>query len=166
MKVIADTSMLIALSHLQRLDLVKKLWGKIFIPEMVYEEVLQGGSGGPGVKDVESAVKSGWLKVHEVQSNREVAFLATVLGPGEAGVLVLGNELEADLLLIDEKKARRIAVQAGFEVLGVLGVINLAISKGLIDRKEAPVMVDTLKNKGFRLGGSLVEKFLKSLEIQ
>ncbi|GEA17950.1 DUF3368 domain-containing protein [Moorella sp. E306M] len=166
MKVIADTSTLIALSHLRQLDLVKKLWNKIFIPEMVYEEVLQGGPGGPGVQEVENAVKAGWLIVHKVQSNREVAFLMTVLGPGEAGVLVLGNELEADLLIIDEKKARRIAVQAGFEVLGVLGVINLAVSKGLINRKEAPAMIDILKNKGFRLGEGLVERFLKSMEIQ
>ncbi|CEP67109.1 Protein of unknown function DUF3368 [Moorella glycerini] len=166
MKVIADTSMLIALSHLRQLDLVKKLWSKVFIPETVYEEVLQGGSGATGVQEVENAVKAGWLIVHKVQSNREVAFLTTVLGPGEAEVLVLGNELNADLLLIDEKKARRIAIQAGFEVLGVLGVINLAVSKNLIDRKEVPAIVDTLKNKGFRLGEGLVERFLKSLEIQ
>ncbi|OIQ53429.1 DUF3368 domain-containing protein [Neomoorella thermoacetica] len=166
MKVIADTSMLIALSHLRQLGLAKKLWSKVFIPEMVYEEVLCGGSGSPGVQEVESAVKAGWLTIQKVQSQREVAFLATILGPGESEVLVLGNELGADLLLIDEKKARRVAVQAGFEVLGVLGIINLAVSKGLIDRKGAPAMVDTLKNKGFRLGEGLVEKFLKSLEVQ
>lgn len=166
MKVISDTTVLIALSCLGELDLLKRLWGKVLIPEMVYQEVLRGGTSSAGGREVKKAIDAGWVVVQKAKLQKEVAFLKGVLEPGEAEVLVLGNEVGGGLLLIDEKKARRIAFQSGFEVLGVLGILLLAVTKGIIDRNRVPGMLTTLQEKNFRLSDELIQKVLRTINIQ
>ena len=53
--------MLIALSCLGKLDLLKRLWGKVLIPEMAYQEVLRGGTSSAGGREVKRVVNAGWI---------------------------------------------------------------------------------------------------------
>ena len=78
---------------------------------------------------------------------------------GEAEVLVLAKELEADLILLDEEKARKSAIIAGFNVMGLLGLFNLAKNIGLIH--EVRPLINELMTKKFRISDKVIEEALK-----
>ena len=81
------------------------------------------------------------------------------LEKGEAGVLALARELQADLILVDEEKARKSATIAGFNVMGLLGLLILAKSLGLI--KEVKPLIEELRKKKFRISDWVVTEALK-----
>jgi predicted nucleic acid-binding protein len=86
------------------------------------------------------------------------------LDKGEAEVLALSKELRADLILLDEEKARKSAVIAGFEVMGLLGVLVIARNLGLIEALKP--LIEELKNKRFRISDRVIaEALLKAGEI-
>ena len=86
----------------------------------------------------------------------------TYLGTGEAEVLTLSKEKRADLVLIDEKKARKAARRAGFAVMGVLGLLLVAKNKGLIPAVR-PLIEDLMK-QGFRLSKKVTQRTLKEAQ--
>jgi predicted nucleic acid-binding protein len=82
-----------------------------------------------------------------------------LLGKGEAEAIILSKEKEADLILIDEKKARKAARRAGFEVIGVLGLLLAANNKALIPAVKP--FIKELSKQGFRLSKKVTERALK-----
>src|SRR5439155_16408379 len=64
-----------------------------------------------------------WTRVVAGRNQNDVAVLREQLDPGEAEAIVVAAELEAELLLVDEKRGRRIAIDRGLEVTGLLGVL-------------------------------------------
>lgn len=163
MTVVIDTTVLIALARIGQFELLKRLWGKIIIPERVYEEIGRGATGRP---ETLAAVSSGWVAVREVQDRKSVATLAGSLGCGEAECLVLAGEVGAGLLVLDDRRARTAAERAGFQVIGTLGVLVLAAKKGLLDPGEVPAMIDGLRRTQFRLGEKVVRRALEDLGIR
>jgi hypothetical protein len=81
------------------------------------------------------------------------------LGKGEAEAIILSKEKKADLILIDEKKARKAARRAGFEVVGVLGLLLAAKNKALIPAIKP--FIEELSKQGFRLSKKVTERALK-----
>jgi len=156
MIVVSDSTILIGLAKIGKLDLLKEIFSKIFIPEEVFKEVVERGKGKPGSKVIKEAV---WIEVQPVKDKIQVSFLLGSLEKGEAEVLVLARELEADLILLDEEKARKSAVIAGFEIMGLLGLFILAKNLGLI--YEVRPLVDELMIKKFRISDKIIEKTLK-----
>ena len=127
-----------------------------YIPEEVFKEVVERGKEKPGSKVIKEAA---WIEVKPVKDKIQVNFLLGSLEKGEAEVLVLGRELETDLILLDEEKARKSAVIAGFEIMGLLGLFVLAKNLGLID--EVRPLVDELMIKKFRISDKIIETILK-----
>jgi len=161
MVVVSDSGPLIALSKIGRFDLLKLLFGKIYVPMAVYREVAIEGEGKPGAKDVKGAVEEGWITKREAQDSLVLTLLKVDLADGEAEALVLASDLNADLLLIDEHKGRIRAEQMQLEIMGTIGVLLLARKKGIsIDLRSA---LDELRGKGFRISDRLYERMLKGL---
>jgi predicted nucleic acid-binding protein len=156
MIVVSDSTILIGLVKIGKLHLLKEIFSKIFVPEEVFKEVVERGKGKPGSKVIKEAA---WIEVKPVKDKIQVSFLLGSLEKGEAEVLVLGRELEADLILLDEEKARKSAVIAGFEIMGLLGLFILAKNLGLI--YEVRPLVDELMIKKFRISDKIIEKTLK-----
>jgi len=122
-KVLADSSPLITLSKIGQIDLLPRLYETITISPEVYAEVVVGGTGLAGSSQVSAA---NWIRIEPVQEQADL--IATQqslgLGTGELSVILLGQELTADLLLIDDMKARRFAKGKGLAVLGCVGVLH------------------------------------------
>ena len=156
MIVVSDSTILIGLVKIGKLHLLKEIFSKIFVPEEVFKEVVERGKGKPGSKVIKEAA---WIEVKPVKDKIQVSFLLGSLEKGEAEVLVLSRELKADLILLDEEKARKSAVIAGFEIMGLLGLFILAKNLGLI--YEVRPLVDELMIKKFRINDIIIEKTLK-----
>jgi len=154
--VVSNSTILIGLVKIGKLDLLKEIFFKVFIPEEVFKEVVERGKDKPGSKLIKEAA---WIKTRQVKDNTQVSFLLGSLEKGEAEALVLARELEADLILLDEEKARKSAVIAGFEIMGLLGLFILAKNLGLID--EVRPLVDELRMKKFRVSDRIVSMILK-----
>ena len=80
-----------------------------------------------------------------------------MLDPGEREAILLGEELGADLLLLDEMKARRIATNRGLAIAGILGILDRATTMELIDLYLA---LKSLQNTSFWASNSLYQKLL------
>jgi predicted nucleic acid-binding protein len=162
MKIVSNASPLIALSLIEKLYLLKELWGEIIIPEAVYKEVVIQGKGKPGALLVENAIKNRWIKVIQVKEENPVKFLMSILDYGEAEAIVLAQEIQADLVILDNREPRLFAHQVGLKVIGTIGVILKAYEKQIIENPLEEIY--KLKNYGFYIGDKLlnyIESFLK-----
>ena len=79
--------------------------------------------------------------------------LNTILDLGESEVIVLAKEIKADMIILDEEKARKIAISEGLKVTGLLAFLIHAKEKGWI--MEVKPLLDELKVKGFFMGEDL-----------
>lgn len=154
--VISDATVLIALARTEYLWLLKELWSSITIPTAVYLEVIKGF---PGKNEIDKAVNSGWIKVQKVQNQRMVRLLQGDLrGTGECECIVLAGEIGVKTVLIDDKKARKIARQAGFEVVGTLGILVMAVKEKILPKEEAVKIVELLVESDFRLSETVIQQ--------
>ena len=129
MKVVCNSSVLIALSGIGRLELLHHRFPEgVIIPGAVWREVVETGHGRVGAKQVSDA---GWIKRRQVGNYAIATALQTTLDQGEAEVIALGLEIGADLLLLDEKSARGVAMRLEFPVLGTIGLLIWGKRQGL-----------------------------------
>ncbi len=80
------------------------------------------------------------------------------LDKGEAEAIALAMARQADLLLLDERRARAKAQILELNVTGTIGVLLLAREKGL--EIDLPLLLERLKTHGFRIGDSLIKRIL------
>jgi len=127
--VVSNSSPLIALASIGRLELLKSLFGEISIPQAVYEEVVVQGQGEPGSKEVAEA---NWIRTIPIKDRLAADLLQESLDLGESEAIVLGQELSARYVLLDDELARRKADRIGLPVAGTLAVLLMAKQAGLI----------------------------------
>ena len=150
--VVCNAGPLIALSMVGQLDLLRKLYRRVIVPEPVFREVTAGGLGRSGASQIASAE---WLERSDLAVPEPL--LALELGPGEAAVLATGHHLHAELVLIDERRARRIAEQAyGLRVKGSAGVLVSAKRAGLIS--AVLPHLEQMVHQGYYLSRRLLER--------
>ncbi len=155
--VICNSSPLINLAIIGKLDLLKKYWGKIHIPEAVWQEVVIDGRGNEEVDDIK---KAEWIIVEKVTNQNLVVALEQDLDKGESEAIALAVEKKADILIIDETDAREVADIYEINKTGVLGVLILAKLRN--DITSLKQEIKNLKTKAnFWLKDSLVKKALK-----
>ncbi len=160
-KVISNASPLIALSNIRQLELLEKLFQKIVIPEAVYKEVVEEGKDKPGAVEVKKATDK-WIEVKKVKNSDEVKALRALLDYGEAEVIVLAQEIKADLLILDNKEPRIFAKHLGFKLIGTIGILILAYEKGFL--KNPIEKIFELREKGFYISNRLLREIIKQLQ--
>ena len=119
--VISNSSPLIALSQIGRLDLLRQLHPYVLIPPAVAREVE------PTVPKLPV-----WLLVQALARPRQPHMVSGSIGPGEHEVISLGLELAAERLILDEQPARRLATSLGLRVIGTIGLLLAAKDRGLL----------------------------------
>ena len=138
MIIVSDASPIISLAAVEKLELLRFLYGRVFIPEAVYHEIAVVGRDQPGASEVQLL---DWIEIRSVTEQHLVRSLQGELDVGEAEAIALALELKVGFLLVDERRARKAAHRLGLEVVGVLGVLVEAKQKGLIHSLK-PVVDD------------------------
>jgi uncharacterized protein len=128
--VISDCSPIRALHHLQLLDLCRKLYGSVIVPEAVQQELRQATATCPSIEIADYV----GFEVRHSHGNAAGLGVPGDLDPGETEAIALAIELHADLILMDERKGTAAAKEIGLATIGVLGVLLEAKRAGLIDR--------------------------------
>lgn len=152
--VVANTTPLVSLWLLNRLDLLQGLYSEILIPPAVQSEFLAAEMA---VRQM-SLTNAPWIRVVPLtQPQRALAYAG--LDRGEAEVLALAEEQSARLVIIDERAGRRYARRMTLPITGTLGVLLLAKESGLI--QEVKPLIEMLHQAGMYLGEDLIEGVLR-----
>jgi predicted nucleic acid-binding protein len=153
--VVVNATPVIALALLDQLSLLQPLYGSVMIPPAVQHEVMAGGANRIGVAELQHAP---WIKLTPLQDPRRADLLSD-LDRGEAEVIALAQEISADLVIIDERLARRHAKRLGLPLTGTLGVLLKAKQQHLIP--SVSPLIETLQKNGIRLSESVVAEALR-----
>ena len=155
-KMICNTGPLIALSMIDRIDILQHLFKLIAVPEAVHKEILEGGITNAGLANYR---KIKWIKVITLSSPADL-LLETSLDSGEAAVIELARELNANFVLIDERKARKIARTVyGLHVIGSARVLVETKRRGLL--RNVGKALQAMRDGGYWIGDSIVDVALK-----
>lgn len=147
---VSNTSPLILLDKVGCLWILGKLFSKIIIPPSVDKEWLR--PGGYIVPD--------WISVESLstESDGDTEKIYQELDRGEAEAIELFREIKADILLLDDLKARRYAKSLGLTVAGTTGLLITAKQKGIIP--EIKPIIDSLKRHRFYISDDVLKKAL------
>ena len=147
-RVLVDTSCLIVLQNIGELDLLKKLYDTVTITPEVAQEF---GEPLPT-----------WVKILSSKNTLNKEIFEQYIDKGEASILTLALELPGAVAIVDDSKARTIAVDHGIRISGTLGVLVKAKQKGIIIRIKP--IVKKLQSNGFWISPELVRNILAESE--
>ncbi|MEY4107029.1 MAG: hypothetical protein RL181_1371 [Bacteroidota bacterium] len=143
--IIADTSCLIIYHKIGQLEILRNAFPDLIVTKEVAEEFGE-------LPD--------WVAIKEVTDKEQYLKLTADIGMGEASSIALALEFDDSLLIIDEKKGRKVAVDLKIEIIGSLGVLIKAKEKGVIKSvKEILALID---KTNFRISQSIREKVLRA----
>jgi predicted nucleic acid-binding protein len=155
--VVADTSVLVNLCRVRQDRLLLLLFKEVVIPEEVAQEFARLVSDMPRF--------SGLVLPDGIRQQSPARLLPQVgpksgLDVGEAAALSLAVEIHADAVLVDERRGHEVAVQLGLRVIGVIGILLEAKSRGLLTA-VAPVLDSLQRDAGFWISDSLRQRILR-----
>ncbi len=152
-KVITNTTPILSLLKIGKLSLLNEIYGEVILPFAVFQEI-EAGKHKPYYQNVNQI---SWIKVERVKNPDSRSFFVD-LDDGEAEVLILAKELNADLVIMDEITGRRYARQLGMEITGTLGILLKAKEKGLVNSVRE--LLTELKEKGTWINPKLFKKII------
>lgn len=158
MTVVSNTSPIINLAAVEQLTLLQQLYGHITIPRAVFREIVVNGSGEPGAQEVQ---KLEWITSYTVTDRALVNSLSVELDHGEAEAIACTIELNAELLLIDERLGRAIARRLDRRVIGLLGILIEAKGRGLAPAVK-PLLDSLITRAGFWVTKDLYARVLQA----
>jgi predicted nucleic acid-binding protein len=157
LNIVSNTTPLISLLKLSKLDILKVLYGRINIPNAVFQEV-EAGKNKDYYKDLSNL---DWINIVENQDKQAVKYFLD-LDSVEAEAIILATEIKADLIIMDEKLGRFHAKHADIKVTGTIGVLIKAKKEGLI--KELKPLLYELIRKEVWICDKLINEILNKLE--
>ncbi len=129
MIIVSDTTSVNYLILIDHIDILRELFGRIMIPQAVWEEFHNQGT--PEIVRLWVDSSPSWLEVRQASET----FIASVgqLGAGEREAVALAKELNADAILMDDRKATKEARKHGLTTIGTLAILAKASERGLLD---------------------------------
>lgn len=155
MTVFCNTTPFIALSSIQRLELLQQLFGQIHVAQSVVEECAEGGR--ILVPDLRTL---SWIVpiADEGGSSLPVLF---ELDRGEKQTIVLARKYPDSTVIIDERLARSVAEYLGLKVTGTLGVLVKAKALGLISSFQEAALA--MREQGLYYSEGLITRLAQAL---
>ena len=136
--------------------MLQRLFEQIAVPVEVQDEVLRTSPDVPGIAAIRAAFAEGLLTVRAVEDRATFETLTAFLDGGEAAAIALTKETKADVLLLDERRARVEAQRLGIPVVGTIGILRRGRERGLLSA-VAPI-VDELRQLGFWISAELLDE--------
>lgn len=162
MIVVSDATPIISLLKIAQLHLLHGLFQEVFIPQAVYDELTLN----PVFEKEAMQIKEcSFITKVEVGEESSVNLFQRVTGldRGESEAIIYTDSIGADLILMDEIKGRKIAVQVGLRVMGTLGILLEAYEQGLISKEEIFSGLDILKNSGRYISEALYKQLIEKI---
>lgn len=154
--VVSNASPLIYAAQIQVIEILGLLYGQILIPDAVYQEIVVAGAGLAGSNSVRATK---WIRRQSIRNHSMIRRFEKELDKGESEAIALGKEMNANLLLMDERKGRTIAAREGLEVTGILGILIEAKQKEFVPFVK-PLLDNLFENTNFRGSIELYERVL------
>lgn len=156
MIVVSDTTPIISLLKIEKLDLLKDLFNEVEIPSAVFSELTSNLNFSD---EIETVKKSSFIKISQVKDKNAVDIFqrTTGLDLGESEAIVLSKELNAELILMDEVRGRTVAKQMDLKLMGTVGIIFMAYKKKLISSNDVKNYAKILKESKRFISDNLLE---------
>ena len=138
---VTNSTCLIGLERIERLDILPQVFSTITIPTAVAAEV---------------GIEADWLIVRTVQNLAVVATLKTQVDSGEAEAIATAMELGDVFVILDDRKARLLSLQLSLKVIGTVGMLLRAKRFGVI--AEIKPLLTALNQVDFRISQALIQK--------
>jgi predicted nucleic acid-binding protein len=126
-KIISNTTPILSLLKINKLDLLKDLYGKISVPNAVFREIEEGKEK-PYYRDLSLL---DWIEIEFIKNTDSRSYLID-LDDGEAEAIILAREQNANLIIMDEIMGRRYANRFEITLTGTVGVLLKAKEIGFI----------------------------------
>ncbi len=141
--VVVDSTCLIGLEQIGRLDLLPNLFEPIYAPPEVQRE---------------SGFSSEWLRVETPANPNLISALKVMVDDGEAEAIALAVERNLRIVL-DDRRARDLAQRMGLKIVGTVGILVRAKRSGLLPWISP--LLNELTEKGFHLSEDLKREALR-----
>jgi len=159
MIVVTNSTPIISLAKIDKLHLLRDIFSKIYVPNAVYKEVAVKGKDRPGSKEIKEAE---WVASAEVSNITPKKHLLTYLDEGEAEVILLADELNADLVIMDERKGYEVLSNLlNIKVIGTIAILSMAKDLGLIENIK--LYLDKMKAQGVWIDDQIYAISLKDV---
>lgn len=157
MIVVSDTTPVISLMKAGQLELLRQLFGVVYIPETVYRELTDNEAFPEEVRMVQECE---FLYMQKVDNGKSVAILQnfTGLDAGESEAIILADEMNSDVLLMDERKGRQVAKKLGIRITGTIGILTQAFDEGILTKEDVERCIERLKESGIRISEKLYQR--------
>lgn len=155
-RVIVNSTPLIILCSIGKLNILKQLYTEINIPQAVFREVTEKPDSACQI--LKESLD--WIHIEKIQSEVDKKMYKAKLHDGEVEVMILAQqEIKADLVIIDDNAAKKTAKYLGLPVTGTMGVLLKAKREGYIT--EIASVIEEMRRKGFYISDSLVNMVLE-----
>jgi predicted nucleic acid-binding protein len=155
--IVSNTSPIMNLAVVERLNILKQLYGRVIIPEAVLQEL---SITSPEQIRLTTIQIPSWIETRPVINRPLVDSLLFELDEGEAEAIALAIETKADILLLDERRGRKVASRFGLKFIGLLGILIEAKHKGIIEKLK-PILNELVSKAGFRVSSQLYAHVLR-----
>jgi len=149
--IISDSTTVITLLNINKLDILTNLFDKVYLPQRVYQEI---------VIDEKIELDKNFFITKEIKDKELYSILLKTLDSGEAEAIILAIEMNLSLI-IDERKGRKVAKNLGINIFGFIGLLLLNYRNGHLSKVETIDVFYKAKKQGFRVGKRLENEFLR-----
>lgn len=152
---LSDTTVLSNFSHVQRPDLLRRLFRPLYVPDSVWRELIRGESAG-----LIPRVDWEWL-VFPTPSELAVSQeLQRTLDPGEADCLSMAQSRRLPVFT-DDRRARQIGRSLGLDISGALGCLLDLVELSFLDLEKADLLLAQMRKWGYRSPISSLEETVR-----
>lgn len=163
MIVVSDTTPLISLLKISRLDLLEMLFKDVMITPFVFKELTSNKVYKKEAKMIENTP---YIKVENVWDDKAVSQVMIDYGLdiGESESIVLALERNADRILMDEKKGRSISHNYRIKTVGTIGILEYSYEVNILTKKDILNYIDILKTSKRYISEALYAGLLNKIK--